>query len=491
MNSKTFLRTFLAVLGATVFFYGFSSVGTLAYTKIVSPVKQFKENTYIGPFDVRGLDEKGAKDKLADDFAELHGKLGAELTYQDATVELPSELITYDVDRTVDRAVPGEENPIIAEVSQEGLRTVLDQHFSHLNWTDDDVEAVAKGIESELESGIVPVNVHITDFLDSTFGETEVASFAIEGIQFSPALEQLANELDGTAIEFNTAFSIMEFAKMDETVTATNEDLTLLASALYGAVLRTNLDVVERNIGNALNPFVPAGFEAAINQQLGLDFEVRNPNHTPFRIKMEVTVDQIRVALVSLPLQYTYEPYVAKTEKFTPRTVRRYSASVPIGQVQYANEGRDGMELTVNRQVLDDGTVVDDETVSSDFYAPLPIIEVHPLPQQGQSDSDGTGTDGDADGGTDNSEPLPDTNGSTNGSSNSSNGSDPSSNNGTSGTGSNEGKFRNGSTNGTSNGASGGTGNDSNTKPGHTNGKPYVPPVDDGNRYDKGGNLIK
>ncbi|BAQ11590.1 vanw like protein [Bacillus sp. OxB-1] len=488
MNSKTFLRTFLAVLGATVFFYGFSSVGTLAYTKIVSPVKQFKENTYIGPFDVRGLDEHGAKDKLAGDFAELHGKLGAELTYQDSTVELPSELITYDVDRTVDRAVPGEENPIIAEVSQEGLRTVLDQHFSHLNWTDDDVETVSKGIESKLESGIVPVNVHITDFLDSTFGETEVASFAIEGIQFSSALEQLANEIDGTAIEFNTAFSIMEFAKMDETVTATNEDLTLLASALYGAVLRTNLDVVERNIGNALNPVVPAGFEAAINQQLGLDFVMRNPNHTPFRIKMEVTGDRIRAALVSLPLQYTYEPYVAKTEKFNPRTVRRYSASVPIGQVQHADEGRDGMEVTVNRQVLDDGTVVEDEPVSSDFYAPVPIIEVHPLQQQ--SDNDGTGADGDG-GEIDNSEPLPDTNGSTNGSSNSSNGSGPSSSNGTSGTGSNERNSGNGSTNGTSNGASGGTGNDSNTKPGHTNGKPYVPPVDDGNRYDKGGNLIK
>lgn len=487
MNSKTFLRTFLAVLGATVFFYGFSSAGTLAYTKIVSPVKQFKENTYIGPFDVRGLDEKGAKDKLIGDFAELHGKLGAELTYQDATVELPSELITYDVDRTVDHAVSGEENPIIAEVSQEGLRTVLDQHFSHLNWTDDDVEAVAKGIESELESGIVPVNVHITDFLDSTFGETEVASFAIEGIRFSPALDQLANGLDGTAIEFNTAFSIMEFAKMGETVTTTNEDLTLLASALYGAVLRTNLDVVERNIGNALNPSIPAGFEAAINQQLGLDFVLRNPNHTPFRIKMEVTEDQIRAALISLPLQYTYEPYVAKTEKFNPRTVRRYSASVPVGQVQFADEGRDGMEVTVNRQVLDDGTVVKDETVSSDFYAPVPIIEVHPL-QQGQSDSDGTGTD---EGETDNSEPLPDTNGSTNGSSSSSDGSGPSSSNGTSGTGSNEGNSGNGSTNGTSNGASSGTKSGSGTKPSHTNGKPYIPPVDDGNRYDKGGNLIK
>ncbi|MFS0575373.1 VanW family protein [Sporosarcina sp. 179-K 3D1 HS] len=475
MNNKRFVQTLLAVSVTTVFFYGFSSVGALAYTKIVSPVKKFTEQTYIGPFDVRGLDEHSAKDKLVGDFAELHSKLGAQLTYQDATVELPADLIAYDVDRTIELAVPGEENSIIAEVSRDGLQTVLNQQFSFIPWVEDDIEAIAEGIENELKTGIIPVNVHITDYMDSTIAETEIASFSLQGIQLTPALEQLVNELDGTSIEFNTAFSLLDFAKLDGAVVATNADLTMIASAFYGAVLRTNLDVVERNIGRELNPSIPAGFEAAINQQLGLDFIFRNPNHAPMAIQMEMAGDTLTATITGLPLHYTYDPYVAKTADFEPRTVRRFSATVPVGQVHYAEEGRKGMEVTVNRMVLIDGEVLEDILISTDFYAPLPIVEVHPL-QKEETPSD------------DNSEQHAGVEGSADGEPNLNNSDPDSSDSESDRTSSKHG----GTGNGTNNEENNGSGDVSTTKPGKTNGNhPVAPPVKDGNQYDKGGNLIK
>lgn len=476
MNGKRFIYTLMAVFLTTAFFYGFSSVGALAYSKIVSPVKKFTEQTYIGPFDVRGLDEHAAKDKLSADFTELHGKLGAELTYLDATVELPAESISFDVEQTIEHAVPGEENPIIAKVSREGLRTVLDQHFSHFTWTGEDVESIATGIEQELQPGIVPVNVHVTDYITAGVAEAEIASYSLKGVSFSPILEEMVNELDGTRLEWNAQFSMLDFMQSNGSVVASNADLTFLASALYGAILKTNLDVVERNIGRALNPSIPAGFEAAVNQQLGLDFIIRNPNHSSFTLKMEMTGETLTASFIGLPLQYTYDAYVVQKEEFKPRTVRRYSASVPTGQVQHAEEGQEGLEVTVNRMVIDNGTVLEDKMISSDFYAPQPTIEIHPLQKEETA----------ASGNTDNAPHL-------NGQSNTTDdGTNLGTNDGqSSGSNNGPGPASGSSANG-ANSSNDNTSKEPGTKPGKTDSNyPFVPPAEDSDRYDKGGNLIK
>ena len=45
------------------------------------------------------------------------------------------------------------------------------------------------------------------------------------------------------------------------------------------------------------------------------------------------------------------------------------------------------MEVSVNRLISQEGLTLDDEVISSDFYAPMPKIELHSLKKESQQNS--------------------------------------------------------------------------------------------------------
>jgi hypothetical protein len=375
MGNKGFLSTFITILAATLVFYGFSTVGALAFSN--SSSKNFGDETYVGPFDISGQKEQAIKEKLASEFAALQGDFVVNLTYQDVTVELPSEAVTLDIDKTVDQSNSGKENPIVATVSIDGLRTVLTQQFPSIDFTDDSIQSIAFGVEQELGTGIMPLNVHITDYSD--FTETEIATSSIVVQEISTSFHNLIVALNGTELAPFATFSLVDFIRNNEVGHVSDDELTVLSSVLYTTILQTNFIVDERNIGTTLAPFAEPGFEAAINEQLGLDFIFTNPNKSVFTLHIESADETIHSSITGMALLYSYQSYIGQIESFEPKTVQHFSAFVPYGQVSVADEGRKGMEVNVHRTITYEGAVVMDEMISSDFYAPLPKIEILPL----------------------------------------------------------------------------------------------------------------
>lgn len=378
MGNKSFLNTFIVVLAATLIFYGFSSIGALAITNTSS--KNFGDQTYIGPFDVSRQKEQAVKEKLLSDFAALQAEFAVNLTYQDVTIELPEEVVVFDVDKTIQQSNSGKENLIIATVSVEGLKTVLTQQFSLINFTDESIQSIALGIEQELGTGIMPLNVHITDYSD--FKETEVASTSIPALEQSTSFKNLIAALNGTEIAPLSTFSLLDFIQKNETGPVLDEELSILATVLYATILQTNFIVDERNISSTFTSSADPGFEAAINGKLGLNFIFTNPNKTAFTLTISSVGETIQSSITGMPLLYSYQPYIGKIESYEPKTVQQYSAFIPNGVIQIADEGRKGMEVNVHRTISYEGAVIVDETISSDFYAPLPKIEILPLKKE-------------------------------------------------------------------------------------------------------------
>ena len=104
MKNKGILNTFIIVLAATLVFYGFSTMGALAVNTAVLSSNDLGDQTYVGPFNISGQKEKAAIDKLTTDLSELQSNLKVNLIYQDALVELPLEVIHYDVMKTIEQA---------------------------------------------------------------------------------------------------------------------------------------------------------------------------------------------------------------------------------------------------------------------------------------------------------------------------------------------------------------------------------------------------
>nr|WP_255723542.1 VanW family protein [Sporosarcina sp. ACRSL] len=155
--------------------------------------------------------------------------------------------------------------------------------------------------------------------------------------------------------------------------------MTFLSSILYTAILQTNFQIAERNISTTISPFIQPGFEASMNQTLGLDFKFTNPNKTDFTIRSAWSAGAIHLSIEGRPFYYSYEPSTTNIETYKPRTMRQYSAFIDDGQVVVSQEGKEGIEAIVQRTRSVDGQVVDTEQISEDFYAPIHRIEVHPL----------------------------------------------------------------------------------------------------------------
>lgn len=474
MGNRTVITYFLSIMGASLLFFGIASAGSFAAEKLFFG-KRFGDHTYAGPFNLSKQTDREAEIKLTSELLGMQDNLQADLLYQDATIPLPVELVEYNPAATIEQAQSEAENSLVATVSEDGLRTLLDQQLPMLAVSESELQSIADGISEKLESGIMPQSIILTDYLESSQTPVVIASAStgIDGLT-APVLE-LLSELDGSEVESKTSFSLLEFIENTQPGLLDENELTILASTLYRATLQTNFWIEDRTIRRELTPGIEPGFEVAINAQLGLDYVMTNPNYTSYTIHANWKNGSLNVSIEGMPLRYEYKPYVAETNTFAPKTVVQYSDDVSRGQVRVAEAGKDGSEIIVQRKIMEDGTLISTESISEDFYPPvsrvelLPLVEAEPDPGiETETDSTGnagTGTDsnsvtdnGDSSSGT-NSNSNPDSTG------DSSNGERPSGNSK----------------------PSGNTGDPA--KP--DDGKPLAKPGEEGYMYDKGGNLIK
>ncbi|GEM_PF-2495206 len=489
MGNRTIGKYFISVLGVSMLLFGVASAGSFAADQWLFG-KRFGDHTYAGPFDLSNKTSREAEIKLTSDLLGMQENLQAELVYQDTKIPVPADLIDYNPTATVDQAETEAENPLIASVNVDGLRALLKQELPMLALSDSELSTVAEAVSEKLSSGIMPQSVRLADYLESGQPTAAIASADLAADGFSIPMMDIIEALDGAALETKKPFSLLAFTEETEPGLVADDELTIVASALYEAVLKTNFWVEDRSISTELPDGVKPGFEAAINRQLGLDFKVTNPNDTSYMIRSKWSDGALHISIVGLPLRFAYEPYVAETNTFKPKTTIQYNRDFAVGRVDELEKGKNGLEVIVQRKVLEDGEVLNIEPVSEDFYAPVASVEEHALvrPEQNDVTSDGTaGSDGQPSTGDH-------TDSSTGSSDDGSDGRNP-----TGGSGSPNSNSTNKPPSGNSNSNSTGGNSSGGQKPngspddsvGHIDGKPSAKPESDGHIYDKGGNLIK
>lgn len=378
VGNRTVVRYFLSILGASLLFFGIASAGSLAAENLLFG-KRFGDHTYAGPFNLSKQTDKEAEIKLTSELLGMQDKLQADLLYQDTIIPLPAELVDYNPSATIEQAKSEEENSLISTVSEDGLRTFLQQQLPMLSFSDSEIQSVAMGISEKFESGIMPQSIILTDYLESTQTTTEIASASTEIDGLTAPMLELISEIDGNEIEPKAPFSILEFIENTQPGLLDEEELTILASTLYKASLQTNFWIEDRTIRRELTQGVEPGFEAAINTQLGLDFVMTNPNYTSYTVHAQWESGSLNISIEGMPLRYEYEPYVAETNTFDPKTVVQFSEDLSRGQVHIAEPGTDGFEIIVQRKITDDGTLLTTEPISEDFYPPVTRVEQRPL----------------------------------------------------------------------------------------------------------------
>ena len=377
MNNKAFGLTFAAVLSSGLLVFGASNAGAYAVDTWLFPAQEFGDNTYIGTTDVSNMEVTQAKGLFASQSDIWRTASALQVAYQDAVADYPLESVEILLDETLMNAENGVQNGFRFGLSPDATAAFLAEHFPVAAFSAADVDAVNAKLAAALSEGQTQTRVAISD--DALAVDREViASSAFTHSISSSEGSSVATALNGFVIEPGMQFSFLDFLAELPLVEITDGELSQIASALYGAMLKSNLVVDERSIGTSAPISVPLGQEAAINRQLGIDLVFTNPNAGSVTLGIALDSSTLAAELSGLPLVYDYEIQTGAEETVEPRLIKQYSSFVSSGKV-VKEEGRNGMRINVLRTVFNDGAELEVQPVSTDFYPPVHKIEVHAL----------------------------------------------------------------------------------------------------------------
>ncbi|KGP90965.1 hypothetical protein N780_02810 [Pontibacillus chungwhensis BH030062] len=390
MDKRWDLKFFMYLLAMALFIYGFSVGGAFAYDVVMAGPKTYEEGTKVGGVSVDGLTRPEAENALKTRVQEWLNLHPVEMLTEEQSIVLSEEFLTVDVADTLDNLEEGTVNPLSVRFNRaalEGQKEAFGEEvYDHLLL--DQLTADIKSQAEVLSDKSLTYSVY--DYVSS--GTESLFSVIAEYNQKIPDGSDVftyTNELDGLVIEPKSNVSLLE--QVNDVPLQNQTALNVMASGLYGAVLQTNFDIIQRHISQHLPAYAEKGREASVNLSEGHDFVFFNPNESSYKIQFEVSEETLTVQIVGYPISREYEVLIQNEREIEPRTIIQYSAFATGAEVQ--REGETGIAYDVFREIYNQNNeAIDTEFITQDYYAPVHTLEVRAEPVEPVT-SDNEGTD--------------------------------------------------------------------------------------------------
>lgn len=200
----------------------------------------------------------------------------------------------------------------------------------------------------------------------------ELAAKSIDGTILLPGEEFSFNKIVGPRTPqkgYKTAHIFVEGQIRD----GTGGGVCQVSTTLYNAVLRSNLEVLERHNHMFTVGYVPLGLDAAVSYGYA-DLVFRNNTGNPMIIKAKVSNNTLDIRIVSTNDYPGLKVKLAtKTISSTPRTVQFIDdPSLPAGTAIVAESGMDGYVVDTYIKVYNGDVLIREEKLHRSVYQMLP-----------------------------------------------------------------------------------------------------------------------
>lgn len=369
---KSNIGIFLFLLLCSGFLFTFSQIGPLAYEQVFGEPRTYEAETMVGPIPIEGLTRAEARQKLAAQVSEWNDTHNVTLEMKDQNVVFQKGFIGFDIPETLNQVEDGAKNYFTVEMNESYFGVLQDKVGMDLydqilvDKLSEKIVARAKALHEE------PLHFSIYQYVED--GTTElyevVSEYRIE-VNADMDMTPLVNTLNGAVIQSQTPFSFLSLVEED-----TNQSLNAVATAIYGAVLKTNFIIKQRHISTKLPSYAELGKEASVQKKHNHDLVFTNPNEQSYQLNISEKDDRVIVKILGYPLPNSYEISLEKSRKIQPRTIVQFSERVPNGQSNVKIEGREGTSVEVYRFVEDNENVIREDFISDDYYPPVNRVEV-------------------------------------------------------------------------------------------------------------------
>ena len=146
-----------------------------------------------------------------------------------------------------------------------------------------------------------------------------------------------------------------------------------ISSTLYNAVLKANLEIVERHNHSYVTSYCAAGRDATVSYG-SLDFKFKNSRKYPIKIVASVSGGVATVSIFGIKEdpEYVVEITSSVTSNIPAPEKRIEDPSLPAGQEVVVTKGTSGCRSVTYKTVYDtNGNKISSQQISSDYYGTI------------------------------------------------------------------------------------------------------------------------
>ena len=148
------------------------------------------------------------------------------------------------------------------------------------------------------------------------------------------------------------------------------------STTLYGAVIRSDLEIVTRYNHLWPSSYVPIGQDATVDYP-GLDFQFRNSTDYPVYIQAWMSGTKLTVTLYGdKDPSYDYIEVTSQKTETVAQPADEYvkTSDLPKGETKLKRQGNAGSRATATKIYYKDGQVIKTEALPSSYYSPVSTI---------------------------------------------------------------------------------------------------------------------
>jgi len=191
---------------------------------------------------------------------------------------------------------------------------------------------------------------------------------AVDGVTLQPGAVFSFNDIVGERT-LDKGYQDGWMFDQGKLIRGTGGGICLVATGLYNVALHAGLGLIERHPHSGLVRYADPGCDAAV--VFGSeDLKFQNTTGAPIIVRTLVEDDRVLVALFGTPPPAGYQVLVRpKSLAWLPwHTIEKPDPTLQPGQMVVDQKPHSGYTVTLERVITMDGSVLSDETLSSDTH---------------------------------------------------------------------------------------------------------------------------
>lgn len=197
-----------------------------------------------------------------------------------------------------------------------------------------------------------------------------IACEKINGIVLEPGEEFSFNKIVGERTSKN-GFKEALIYSGGEVDYGIGGGICQISSTLYNAVLKANLDIVERKNHSMTVSYLPVGQDASVSYG-SVDFRFTNSRTYPIKITATANTGVITISILGVLEEQEYvvtiDTEIIETTNFD--TIYEYSSTIPVGEEQIKQVGKNGYKCSTYKILSLGDKEISRTLLSTDTYKP-------------------------------------------------------------------------------------------------------------------------